>query len=53
MCTTEVFEQGNTDGLEKKKLFVQDKISIHIYALSPTPVKVRYDCAHLGTSLIS
>jgi hypothetical protein len=25
---------------EKKKLFEQDKLSIHVYSLSPTPVKV-------------
>lgn len=29
-----------TDEEEKKKLFEEGKLSIHIYALSPTPVKV-------------
>ena len=27
--------------IEKKRLFEQDKLSIHVYALSPSPVKVR------------
>jgi hypothetical protein len=43
------------DHAEKKKLFEQDKLSIHIYALSPTPVKVchcsssRYPADNLGS----
>ena len=28
------------DQVEKKELFEQDKLSIHVYSLSPTPVKV-------------
>jgi hypothetical protein len=31
------------DQVEKKQLFEQDKLSIHVYSLSPTPVKVHYN----------
>jgi hypothetical protein len=41
------------DHAEKKKLFEQDKLSIHIYALSPTPVKVRLLSPHLDSLLIA
>jgi len=41
------------DHAEKKKLFEQDKLSIHIYALSPTPVKVYTTALHLDTPLIA
>jgi DNA polymerase delta subunit 3 len=40
------------DQAEKKKLFEQDKLSIHIYALSPTPVKVCHFPLHLDAQLI-
>jgi hypothetical protein len=40
------------DHAEKKKLFEQDKVSIHIYALSPTPVKVCDFSLYLDTPLI-